>query len=216
MHSSQGHVEFPRKITERLANIFETIPVGQYYTKDLQASVLSALKDYGEKKELSPSISAALLEAMNSADLDWRLPKLKIHEVEEGEKSVIDFEGVARLNFDGVTKGGTCRLTIKPGLPSLAEGMIPGWPVVTYQIDFDGSLSKDGYVVINFYMGGTKFTRGTIPMLLQWDGKNFKNITSNLDQRRGVISGRTKTISSFVILGAKSDIIEKEQSTKKK
>ncbi|MDH3315844.1 MAG: hypothetical protein OER43_08780 [Gammaproteobacteria bacterium] len=62
---------------------------------------------------------------------------------------------------------------------------------MTYRLGFTGELSKSGYADVSLYVGGVAFDGERKDLrILAWNGKSFRQIPSNYDPARGVVSGR--------------------------
>ena len=64
-----------------------------------------------------------------------------------------------------------------------------------------GGVSKNGYMDVGFYFGGMSF-KGPLSTLriFEWNGKTYKDITTHVDSKRGIITGRTNRLSTFVLM----------------
>ena len=120
-----------------------------------------------------------------------------------GKYSAVDFEGVAWVAFNDIKESGKASLKIKSGLPASVRGFEPPWPIFSYDLNFTGALAEDRWIDISFYFGGINIMGKLANLrIFEWDGKSYKDITTNVDLRRKVISGRTNRLSTFVIMSA--------------
>jgi hypothetical protein len=152
-------------------------------------------------KKLPPKLFEQLAKSANEMALNLAVPKLSPVKVGTGQYSAVDFNGVAWLGFRGLSKAGRASLQMIPGLPAKTEKYKAGWPVAHYQFEFSGSLAKDGFVDVHLYIGRVNHAGPLSDLrILEWDGKNYRDITTNVDQQRGIISGRTKKLGKLVVL----------------
>jgi hypothetical protein len=159
---------------------------------------IAALK--GAKK-LPPKLFEQLAKSANEMALDLAVPKLSPVKVGKGKYSAVDFNGVAWLAFREVSKAGRASLKMIPGLPAKTTKYKAGWPVSYYQFGFTGSLGGGGYIDVNLYIGGVNHAGPLSELrMLEWDGKTYRDITTNVDKQRGIISGRTKKLHKLVVL----------------
>jgi hypothetical protein len=144
---------------------------------------------------------ATLLAALNALELDLGVPSLSTIQVEAGKYSAADFQGVAWAAFRNLERSGRACLTIRSDRPASALGFMPSWPVFSYSFDFTGTLAKDGYIDLSLYIGGISVAGDPYTLrLLEWDGKSYTDITKNVDPVRGIITGRTNKLSTYVIM----------------
>lgn len=195
-----GYEGVSQKRLKHIEALFRKAPSEIYYDQARKVALLRELKN---ANALSPPLLVMLIEALNAAELDVSVPQLASVDINEGEYTATDVQGVAWAAFTDVEKAGRITLRINDDIPAPAPGFIPGWPRASYSFDFGGSLAKDGYVDISFYIGGIHFFRNLSTLhILEWDGKSYTDITTNVDVRRGVISGRTEKLKAYVIMNA--------------
>ena len=105
------------------------------------------------------------------------------------------------MGLRNVERDGEVSLRVLPGLPAWPKGLVPSWPMATYEISFTGKLAAQGYLDISFYIGGLDL-RGSPSQvrLLAWDGEKFTEVPSKVDVERGVLSGRARRPGTFVIV----------------
>lgn len=142
-----------------------------------------------------------LAQVMNAMELDLSVPSIPTMKVRAGKYSAVDFRGVAWAAFRNLKGTGEVSLAIRDGLPASARGFMPAWPIASYDFAFTGTLAKDGYIDISFYIGGMNFA-GKLSELrvFEWNGKSYKDIMTNVDLRRGIITGRTNKLATYVIM----------------
>ena len=193
------HLENPKGSAEYIEKQLEETTVGPRFTLSMQKSVLEMLKESKGSRRGSLSHLGKLLEAVNAIDLDWRVPFIPTREVKSGKNFTVDFRGVAWITCKDVKKSGECSLRLEGGLPALVEGFEPGWPIASYYFNFNGKLAED--IDINFYIKGMRFPMHSFfPRIFEWNGKSYKDITTNVDLRRNVITGTTNRLSTYVIM----------------
>ncbi|NIM99489.1 MAG: hypothetical protein GTO24_15885, partial [candidate division Zixibacteria bacterium] len=152
----------------------------------------------------------------NALDLDWRSPVVAPREIKDRKTPfAVNLAGVAWISFQAVNRPGRLSLKIDSGVPSAIKGFEPGWPVVTYHLEFTGDLTEPA--TISFYTKGMAFSgQPYSPRIFQWDGKVYKDITTNVEFRAGIVSGKTDNLSStFVVMNGRSRNIG-NQKTKSK
>jgi hypothetical protein len=184
--------------TTNIIRLFEKAPTGVYYSKKLKEDVLGKIK---KSQRSTDQLSALFAEAVNAIELDLSVPKFSVLKVDTREISAVDFQGVAWMTFRHVIRPGNVSLKINRQLPSSVLGFKTAWPIASYEMEFTGTLDKNGYIDISFYIGGIRFVNQTSDIhIFEWDGKTFKDITTGLDLFRGVITGRTDKLKTYVIM----------------
>jgi hypothetical protein len=174
---------------KRLSELFEEVPVGQRFTKELRKETLGSLEN-----------GSSLIHALNAMELDRRVPQIPSKFVKAGRRMVVDLSGIARLTFYGVEKSGMVSLVVDNGSESVPRGFSPGWPSATYHFDFKGQLNQNGFVEIEIYLGGISFLdRLSKARLFEWNGKTFKNATTAVDPISRWIRGKTQTLGTYII-----------------
>jgi hypothetical protein len=197
--SNFERLEHPKRSAEHIAEQLEKTPVGLRFTQSMQKSAIEDLKEFtGSEREFT-SLSGKLHEAANAVDLDWRVPFIPTRNVKSGKNFTVDFQGYAWINFKDVKKSGECSLSLEGGLPALAEGFEPGWPIASYNFNFNGKLAED--MDIKFCIQGMRFPEQSFsPRVFEWNGNSYKDITTDVDLRRKVITGTTNRLSTYVIM----------------
>jgi hypothetical protein len=200
-----GDESYPESFQEtatRLAEGLRKAPTGRRFTEQIRAAVLDSLERYSRARRASPRLMAMLVEAVNAIELDLRVPPFAPQEVKEGETAEVDFGGVAQLAFREIETPGKVSLALDAGLPAVAEGLAPAWPIVSYRFDFDGTLTQQGYVDVTVSIGGFGFDRALGPWvrLMEWDGESYQDITTRVDTRGGFITGRTRSLSTLAVM----------------
>jgi hypothetical protein len=72
--------------------------------------------------------------------------------------------------------------------------------VASYIFDFTGKLANSGYADVTIYTGGIRFAGSPSTLrLLQWDGEHYTDITTKVDPRRHLITGRATRLTTFVV-----------------
>lgn len=199
------HDPIPPSLIKEIDSSFRASMPGRYYSEDLKNSFLKSMEKYGDLRAELSDFPVKLIETLNRIELDRRIPPLSPKSVQAGPATSIDFEGVCRLDINGLEKPGKARLSITAGLPATVEGFSPGWPVATYAVDFDGKVAGDGYVEVSFYIGGISFIDQRSSLrLFEWDGKAYRDITTGLDLKKRIISGRTKSLLTYVVMTQKN------------
>ena len=194
--------KIPENTAKGILKSVDTVPVGSHFTDKMKTVLQKELKD---PKTPAPRLLDMLAEAINAIELDLSVPPLSRVNVKAGKYSAADLEGIAWLAFRDLKKSGKASLRILNGLPAAATGFVPVWPMASYQFEFTGMLDKDGYIDIGFYIGGISIPGPASDLrVLEWDGRSYRDITTNVDLRRGVITGRTNRLSTYVIMDAGS------------
>jgi hypothetical protein len=195
---SQSHRRIPNDSINRIKTLFMKAPLGTHYTEKLKASLE---EEFGRSKEDALRLYGMLAQAVNAMELDLSVPSIPAVKVKAGKYSAVDFRGVAWVAFRNLKKSGKATVKIKGGLPKFVSGFISGWPIASYNFSFTGSLAKNGYADISFYVGGINFAGKFSELrILEWDGKSYRDITIGVDVRRRVITGRTNKLASYVIV----------------
>ena len=191
-------------VTKHLTKLIESAPTGRQFTDGLKKNVKEELKQLQTAKRKRKASFDNLVQTVNAIDLDWRLPAMPSRKIETGKDKLVDFRGVAWLQIKNNKRAGTCALSVKGNMPSLAKGLEPGWPIASYQFNSKGIKSDD--ITISIYIGGMSF-RGNhrLPRLLEWDGKRYKDITTQVDMKRKVITGKTKQLATYVVMNAQPE-----------
>jgi len=190
----------PNDTRRQLERQFGGVTAGSFYTETLKATLLREIKS---STKIGPRLLGRLVEAINAIELDLIAPLQSTARVKAGKYQAVDFDGLAGAVFSNVEKSGMASLKIRPGLPASAQGMQPAWPVASYELDFTGTLAKNGYMDINIYIGGLNVVGKTSAVrLLQWNGKSYRDITTHLDYKRGIINGRTDQPAIYVIMSS--------------
>ena len=205
-------IEFKRRSLSRLHTLFNRASVGRLFSKEMKMGVLKQL----EQPIKTPKDIVPILQATNALDLDWRSPVVVPRDIKDRKTPfAVNLAGVAWISFQAVNRPGLLSLKIDSGVPSAIKGFQPGWPVVTYHLEFTGNLTKPA--TISFYTKGIALLgRPYFPRIFQWDGKAYKDITTNVDLDTGVVSGKTDKLSStFVVMSDRSRKLA-NQKTKKK
>jgi hypothetical protein len=177
------------------------IPTGHYYTEKQKKLTKESLNKLMSSQKVTPQLLGNLITTINASELDLAVPSLTPIKVAAGKYSAVDFQGVAWAAFKNLKKPGVVSLKIEAGLPAYVRGFTPGWPTASYKLDFTGTLAEDGYIDISFYIGGINFVgRYSELSIFEWDGKSYKNITTGVDLKRNVITGRTNKLTTYVIM----------------
>jgi len=199
--SPAGEAQSIQKAIQQIAVLLAKAPSGIHYTDALKASVLAELAKVKAARVLPPQTMATLTRALNALELDWRVPKLSPAEVKAGKHSTVDFHGVAWVAMSDVRTPGKALLRLEPELPATAMGFTTTWPAASYAFDFSGELAKDGYIDVSFHTAGIRFEGPPSTLrILEWDGKAYKDITTHVDSKRGIVTGRTTRLSTFVLV----------------
>ena len=183
----------------QLRNLFAEVPTGTYFNKEMKEFILQ--KTEGSKK-LTPRLVETLARGLNAMELDLSVPELQPATVKSGRYSAVDFQGVAWLVFKNLAKGGKATLKIENDIDLLQSirGYAPGWPAGKYEFEFTGSLEESGYIDITFNFAGLNYRDVRGMRIYELHGKSYRNVTLHVDPLRRVITGRTKKLSSYVIM----------------
>jgi len=196
--------EFQRKYIEHMMELFKAIPTGLRYDETLKASVVKALFELkpaaGMHRETA-TVAGEVARALNAIELDWRVPLLKPVRLDTVKNATVDFEGIARVTFTDSIEAGEILLTVENDLPALVAGYDPGWPLASYRFEYTGMLNR--YANIDIFFGGRVFEGDLSSLrLYQWEGKNYRDITTRVDLPARTIRGRTDRFSPLVIMNA--------------
>lgn len=198
-----GEVRLTQRTAQRLASLFEKPPAGVHYTAAMKASLVRELSNAKGPGFLPLKLGAEVVRAINALELDWRVPPLSAVSVEPLKYSAVDFQGVALVAMRDIKEAGTVTLRVETDLPAAAVGFAPGWPIASYAFDFSGQLAKDGYVDVTIHINGIRFEgRPSALRILEWDGRLYKDVTTQVDPQRGIITGRATGLSTFVLMTA--------------
>ena len=183
----------------QLRNLFAEVPTGTYFNKEMKEFILQETE--GSKK-LTPRLVETLAQGLNAMELDLSVPELQLATVKAGRSSAVDFQGVAWLVFKDLAKGGKATLTIEKDIDSLESirGYAPGWPAGKYEFEFTGSVKESGYIDITFNFAGLNYGDVRGMRIYELNGKSYRNVTMHVDPLRRGITGRTKKLSSYVIM----------------
>ena len=188
-----------------LYNRLKAIPVGRYFDKTLKSTVLDAVMHQPTNKELSLKHMQLLYRALAAIELDVRAPVIKPQAVRTGKDVAVDMQGISKLVFKQVHKGGQLTLRLINGLPSQMDDYEPGWPAVTYAYDFTGHLQDASEIDIELYVGVTHGNSRTQDLrMMQWDDKTgLTDITSGYDPGEMKINGTTNNLSPVFVVAKK-------------
>lgn len=192
-------LEFPHMRMKDLVEHFKSVPENYRFSRDNKKIIIKKLNesiDNFEKYDVK-EMNGTLLKSLNSIDLDWRVPTLLETTVEKGEKKHINLNGAVKIYFNKIDKTGNMVLKVNGNLPATSKSYTPGWPIVNYELNFDGSY--DGVIEIQIYYGGLRFLNKSI-RLLEWNGKGYQDITHNINHERRIISGKSNKLSTYVIM----------------
>jgi hypothetical protein len=179
----------------RLKKLIEKAPIGAFFDERMKTDLMNELRGSKDLK------LGKLAKAVNAMELDQSVPSLPASKVRAGRYSAADLNGVAWLVFHDVEKNGEVTLRIRNELPASPQGFAPGWPIASYEFEFSGAFSEGGYIDLSFFIGGMNFGEMPSPLrVFEWDGKSLKDVTTNLDLRRGVISGRSNKLATYIVM----------------
>lgn len=185
---------------QRLTALLKGAPSGVHYTDTIKATVLKGLSEAKGDQPLPPQVAAVLAAAITALELDWRVPLLSAKDIKQGSRFVTEFGGVASVLLTSVTKPGRLTFKVTPGVPAAPVGFRPTWPIASFTLDFSGQLAANGYVDVSLNLRGLQLEDATKLRILEWDGTVYRDITSSLDSRRGIITGRMTRASTFVVM----------------
>ena len=116
--------------------------------------------------------------------------------------TTLDFNGIALVSFNQLLKHDSVKMNIVPYKFPLPRNYSKVWPTYHYDFDFRGTLAKDGFIDVQFYYGGLDIMAGEQNniRIIQWDKKKAKDITTHVDTKRKLISGRTNKLTTFSIV----------------
>jgi len=193
------HFGFPEGSIRRIEEMFNRVPAGPNYDPTLKGEVADSLRQIRLAGEVNPVSAAKAVEATSAIELDLSVPSRIVKKAGGGEGIRIDLEGVARLSLKSLRRPGTASLRVRNGLPASRPGFIAPWPVFTY--DFEGTRLETDSIEVSFYFGGINLggERSEI-RLFEWDGKAFRDITTDVDLGRKVVTGRTNRLAQYVIM----------------
>lgn len=183
----------------------------------LRNSLLKSLENYNWNEKISYSTVEKIFETLNAIDLDIRLSNLHSKNILKGISNLSNTGGVLAAKVYNAKKDGNLTIKVEPGLPCYNESFQTGWPVAQYIANFDGELSGESYVVLEFYLDDFKY-QGPISHLrvLQWDGTKCLDITTTIDVNDRIIRARTNEMSTYFIVSIKdSKLYEFDEKFKK-
>lgn len=190
-------------LLERLATALEKAPVGHAFDKGLQTGAVGSLRDVHTAGRLTSAVRAKLVESANALALDQQVAALA------GSRGIVATGGspaareVAWMTPAESAKPGTVLLSARLGVPALAEGFEPAWPVATYHIEFAGEMSEKRPILVGFKAGEFGFGREVNAVrVFEWDGKSYRDITEAAEARKGYVTGRiTRRSTDLVLMG---------------
>jgi len=194
-----GKLENPGDVTRGIAAAMRKVPLGIHYNRSLQNSLLRKLEGLNDSTSIT-AIQAGLLQALNAVELDARTGVFAKSQVAAAKTASVNLPRLVSFKFKNIARAGTLSVTTNNQLPAWADGMAPSWPVLSYSLDFSGQLAKGGEVDIEFYVGDVAFSPLSLRRVFEWDGKAYKDVTVSVDRKRGVITGRTRKLTSYVIM----------------
>lgn len=194
-----------RKLNYKLKKVLHEIPTGIYFNKNIKQNVLKELDQkidkYGHKEFIS---SSEFVRALNSIELDWRLPKLKSERIKETKFSSVNFNGLAWIGFNNVIKSGTVKLNIKDryeGFPADLQ-YSPTWPYMSYIIEFDGKLDSKSKIDMAFYIKPLRFKQNISSIrIFRVEEDRLVDVTAGRNLNRGIIFAKTERPGTFIIAG---------------
>jgi hypothetical protein len=205
--SNRERQDFPARSDDfaRLRKaLFEIHPVS-INSKALRDSALTFLEEDQPRKRIRTrtlesvvaTLNAATVEAMSSGDIRVPVPAAK--------QSLVR-AGVAALSFRNTTREGMLSIHTVPGLPAGASQPTTPWPVAHFVMDYSGALDPKGMVTIDFNVRALGLDTGDHSLrLLEWDGRQYRDITVLLDNRGGTIRGVTNRPRTYVIATTRYD-----------
>jgi hypothetical protein len=186
---------------DELDRVFQDLPLNRNFTEEIYASLHDALQELKANNGTVESVAASLLESVNTFDLDVRTPLLQEKSVSEDENAILKFNGVAWVSFENIAERGELLLSVTAGVPASTSDFEPGWPVATYEFDFTGKLAEGTEIDLSIYFGGFNFGNQTSTVrLLEWNGETYRDITTSVVLRTGIITGRTDKLSRYVVM----------------
>lgn len=206
LKKDEGYDISYKESVKQIVSLLKRVPIGSYYSQEMKKDLLDQLSD---SKEFTPKVLDKLARAINALELDSSAPAISSQEVKVGKEDIVSFPGAAWLTFKHIKKPGKASLVIRDDLPAFFEkNLMPGWPIASYDFDFTGELDKDGYIEVKIYFGGIDFTGDLSDLLMfEWEGEGYKNITTNIDLQKKVITGITGKLSTYVVM---SPIVERK------
>jgi hypothetical protein len=179
----------------RLTDLLRDVPAGPRFTEEVRAETLRELPNLRRGP-----IPLFMLAALNALALDDWVPQLERRKVQAGSTRRIEFPQIAKLTFDRVKRSGEVSLTIDSGWPAIPPGYAAGFPAAVYRFEFTGELAPKSSVEIELYAAETAFPRrpGTT-RLFEWDGRTFRNITTDVDLQKGWVRGHSRSLRTYVL-----------------
>ena len=194
---ASGAVGGPKaNATSRLAELVKSPPLGSYMDGAWREELL---RDVYEARTPTSWLLGRLAETLNRIELDLSVPELAMSTARPG--SWVDLNGVAAVRFSRLKTPGRAGLAIRAGLPSSIRGYTSTWPVATYDFSFTGEVGDDGFIDIKIFIGGLSMPSSRHPVLFEWDGQKYRDITTHVDIRAGVVQGRTGKLGQYVVMG---------------
>ena len=180
------------------------------FNKTMKKKISSAIKNQLKNPNIgNMSFRKILLEAINAIEIDRRRPLTPTYVLQGGDREKVkyrteygDFSELTFVNFD---KPSQISLSIKNGLPAMPQGYDPVWPIVCYNFKFNGTYVPKGFIYVSFNIANGEYLGDPSGLrLLQWDGKEYRDITTGFDTERGMIIGTTDRLSAFAVFKVKT------------
>lgn len=183
-----------------LSDRYNSIPyrMSRQYEKDKKSESFKGSK----KLDRYPQPLKDLINTLNQTAIKNAIPKQVITQKSSGKSATLDFDGIAMVTFSNLLKGDNVTMKIVPYKHELPRNHSKIWPAYHYDFDFRGSLSQNGFIDIHFYYGGLDIMAGEKNniRIIQWDEKGTRDITTYVDTKRKIISGRTNKLTTFSIV----------------
>jgi hypothetical protein len=143
-----------------------------------------------------------ILEAMNAAELDWRGPAPETLTLALGKAKTLDVGGMGKIELADQPGEKKVSFTLRPGLPSSAVSFNPIWPIATYEFGYLGEPFETEMRLSLHLQGFASNSPFASLRLLEWDGSSFRDITTGIDHKNLIITGKTSRLRKYVIVSS--------------
>lgn len=199
--------EFGGGLVEQLIGELERAPLGFIFDKSLQSSTVKALRQVRTSDQLTSATRSKVVEAANALALDQQVEALSASRtmVATGGRPAVG--RVTWMNAAKSVQPGTLSISVRNGLPALAKGFEPAWPLAIYHFEFTGKVSEKDPIVIRFSVSEFGFAQEVQSFhLLQWDGSSYRDITDSFDAQKRQITAKIARPSDVVLMGLSTAI----------
>jgi hypothetical protein len=179
----------------RLARTARSAPLGMHYS----AARRARLVEIGRRKEFTAPVRHAILEAMNAIALDSRLPKERTKRVATHGR--VEFGELFAVTLPPSSRSGTLILSSVDSIPTTVPvGYTPTWPVGAYSLMYSGTMESNDLAELTASLRGLKVRHGSDVRLIQLTDGKFRDITREVDWRRGVVIGSTNRLGRYYLM----------------